>query len=183
MAFAYIGYRIEWKMDPVSNRTLLFVTGYDDKKLNPLNRLAFLLYGAVYLLFSWITVTVCTALLIVKLRQVAKWRAKVANDMNGAWRDRDFSPPSHSDRSIRATKTVITLVGIFIITSLPGSVSLVVSIISREFSVDGTLMYPFRITFSFCVLLSEINSSLNVFVFAAIGAKFRFGLYKLLCIK
>ena len=184
VAFAYVGYRIEWKVDPVSNRTLLFVTGYDHNTLNPLNRIAFLLYGAVYPLFSWFTVTVCTSFLIMKLKkQVATWRKLNVYAITAARRFTHASHPGLSARNIRVTKTVVILAIVFIIATLPVSVSLVVRTLIREFSIDGTLMYPFRITFAISTLLSEFNSSLNVFIFAAVGSKFRNGLKQLLKLK
>ncbi|GFO02070.1 chemosensory receptor a [Plakobranchus ocellatus] len=71
VVFAYTGRKSEWRFDPKRNQTRFFMFENGVKDLDLLNRLAFSLYSAVYPVFSWVSVILCTTFLIIKLRQSA----------------------------------------------------------------------------------------------------------------
>ncbi|GFO35132.1 chemosensory receptor a [Plakobranchus ocellatus] len=183
IVFAYIGIKSEWRPDPLRNESKLFLFLNDGNELSLLNRFAYALYGAVYPVFSWVAVAVSTTFLISKLRQSAAWRkqtlAHLPNLVNGRACP-SFNQQQVSAKTQRVTKTVVIVAVIFIITSLPLSVHLFLSFLVREFSSTGSLRHYFFLSGTFLLLLSELNSSINVIVFAVMGAKFRSALWQLL---
>ncbi|GFO38254.1 peptide receptor gpcr [Plakobranchus ocellatus] len=181
VVFAYIGRKSEWRFDPLRNQTKFYIFGDGVKDLNLLNRFAFVLYGVVYPVFSWVSVIVCTSFLIIKLRRSATWRKQNINDS-----------PIHRDqvherriftRTSRVTKTVVIVAIIFIVCSFPISLNLFYSTFEREYSLNGNLRYLILLNASFILLLSEINSSVNIIVFSVMGTRFRSTLLEILCRK
>ncbi|GFO02069.1 chemosensory receptor a [Plakobranchus ocellatus] len=182
VVFAYTGRKSEWRFDPRLNQTRFFMFENGVRDLNLLNRLAFSLYSAVYPVFSWVSVIVCTTFLIIKLRQSATWRRRNDNAPSDKVIHRNqIEERRISVKANRVTKTVVTVAIIFIVCSFPISISLFFSSLMREFSLSGRLRYLVSLNASFIVVLSEINSSVNIIVFAVMGTRFRSTLLKILC--
>ncbi|GFO38255.1 peptide receptor gpcr [Plakobranchus ocellatus] len=184
VVFAYSGVKAEWRFDPLRNQTRFYIFGDVDKDLNLLNRFAFVLYGAVYPVFSWVSVIMCTSFLIIKLRRSAPWRKRNVTDppmetihRNQVHERRIFT------RTNRVTKTVVIVAIIFIVCSFPISLNLFYSFFEREYSINGNLRYLIILNASFILLLSEINSSVNIIVFTVMGTRFRSTLLEILCRK
>ena len=106
--FGYIGFCFEWHVDTGSNRTALTVLyNNDSNQLTLLNRFAFVLYGAVYPVFSWLTVSVCTTFVAIKLKQSARWRK-----CNAAAASESAQRIRMSSQNMRVTKTIVIIAGL-----------------------------------------------------------------------
>ena len=143
-----------------------------------------ILNGLLYPVFSWVSVTVFTAVLVVKLRQSSnklktfgdKAKAKGADS-----RDKKASQPHHSHlpqekrstRENRITKVVVTVACVFLLCSLPMSAQLVASLAVPGYSRTGSLAYTFQINGMLSVLMAQLNSCLNIIIFTVSGHKFR----------
>ncbi|GFO10090.1 chemosensory receptor a [Plakobranchus ocellatus] len=175
VAFAFFGCTFEWRLDPLRNETRLFMFEGNLKTLNPLNQYAFTLYGVVYPVFSWITVTLCTAFLIAKLRKSARWRKKHLNvPANETPEGNQRSERSEIFlRTSHVTKMNIAIASVFILCSLINSIILLLSSFTDEFFFYGRLRYLFYLSALIAFLMSETNSSVNIIVFAVMGKRFR----------
>ncbi|RUS85785.1 hypothetical protein EGW08_006414 [Elysia chlorotica] len=80
----------------------------------------------------------------------------------------------------RVTKVVVILAVLFLLCSLPMSVNILADFIIPEYSIDGSLRYLHLINGMINVLVTELNSSVNVVVFAVSGHRFRSVLFEIL---
>ncbi|GFO45330.1 chemosensory receptor a [Plakobranchus ocellatus] len=184
VVFAYTGRKSEWRFDPVQNQTRFFMFENGVKDFSLLNRFAIIIYGAVYPVSSWVSVTVCTTFLIIKLRQGAILRKRNTNNPSMEVIHRDQVQERRiPSRTRRVTKTVVIVAIIFIACSFPVALNLFYSSFEREYSLNGSFRYLVMINTSFTYLLSEINSSVNIIVFTMMGTRFRSALFELLCRK
>ncbi|GFO43446.1 chemosensory receptor a [Plakobranchus ocellatus] len=182
IALVLYGCTFEWRLDPLRNETRLFMFEGNFKLLNPLYQYAFTLYGAVYPVFSWITVTVSTTFLIVTLKKSAKWRKAQINGQTNETPERKNGSKRNviSLRTSHIIKTNIVIAGVFILCSLIYSIILVLASFTNEFFFNGKLRYLFYLYAFIAFLLSEINSSVNIIVFAVMGVRFRTTLMQIL---
>ena len=174
IVLAYLPHKFARQVDPDNNSTLLVFYVSTSREVMFLYGLAFLLYGFVYPLSSWVTVFVCTTLFVNRLRQKAAWRKLNARGKT----PRNLGPEASrkqqlSSREDRITKTVVTVASIFIVCSLPISANLFAVLFEEEYHLMGPYRYLYMINSMVCFMLSQLNSSLNVFVFALMGSKFR----------
>ncbi|KAK3764450.1 hypothetical protein RRG08_020358 [Elysia crispata] len=176
LAFVYVFLRFGTTFDPVSNYTTLFSHYHVKNDLNVLNAVSFLLYGAIYPITSWIIVSICTAVLIAKLKQSSTWREAITQSNLGS--------NSNGKRNLvskerRVTKTVVMIACIFIMCSLPISAALVVSLFEREYSMTGSYRAIYLLNTGISLILSELNSSINIIVYAVAWSRFRATLLKI----
>ncbi|RUS82836.1 hypothetical protein EGW08_009412 [Elysia chlorotica] len=178
VVFPYVGLSIETTYDSRRNLTELFLYYNAENELSALNDLGFLLYGAIYPITSWITVSVCTAFLVVQLKRSSRWRKSNTSGNNlptelGRLR-------SAERRERRVTKTVVIIASVFIISSLPFSASLVASVVDRNYSVKGHYRSVFMINTGLLTIFGVANSSINFIVYALTGSRFKSTLVGLL---
>ncbi|GFS16003.1 peptide receptor GPCR [Elysia marginata] len=174
LVLAYIDFKAEMIFDIVA-RNYTAQVAHDRNQLNTPHRFAFFLYGAVYPLVSWISVAIWAAFLIVKLKQSARWRKAHTRDISGpkdSTGERQQRVKS-SNRGNRVTKTVVAIAVTFILCSSPKSATIVISAAWRDFSQDGSLRFSFLTSAITSTVLNEINSSINIVVYALTGSKFR----------
>ncbi|KAK3740235.1 hypothetical protein RRG08_054256 [Elysia crispata] len=175
----YAGFNIEWTFDPERNHTVLHLF-YEDNELNALNRFAVLLYGGFYPVFSWVSVTLCTMFLVIKLRQSARWRERNTGTSNSAGQAGQVDQRAKRNaQTNRVTKTVVTLASLFTVLSLPLSVNIIVTSAFREYSTSGSLRLVFLLNSLIALFFSQLNSVVNIFVFSATMPNFRIALLEL----
>ena len=176
LACLYPGLSLDWQFDPHSNYTNLEIT-FDGESLA--TWIASALYGFVYPVLSWITVAVCTALLVLKVRQSARFKI-----LNSSAAPRPGTGHNQmSTKELRLTKTVLAVAGVFVLLTLPLTVQSISVLIVKGYSPQGPLRYLFQISMLVCLLLSELNSTVNIVVFTVLGFKFRSVLIKMFSFK
>ena len=182
MVFVYIAYRFEWQPDPRTNSSTLNLV-YDERL--GVAETFLILLGVVYPVVSWVTVTFCTSVLVLQLRQSYKWRksntqgAEVSPAGNHAV-TANQSQQQKSTKENHVTKVVVMVAVVFLLCSVPVSANILADLIIPEYSIDGTLRYLHLINGMINVLFTELNSSLNVVVFSVSGQKFRSVLFEIL---
>ena len=175
---------IKFNDDSQSIKTSVIFREYEQPRLNGFQQLLMLLVGLFIPVFSWVSVTICTTFLIVKLKKTVNWR-RVNAQAAPVWstETRGVETSQNQSRSVkekRAVKVVIAVAGIFLICTAPNSAHLLASFVLRDYFIDGSLRYLFAINSMLCMLLTQLNSSINMIVFAVLGYNFRSTLLQVL---
>ncbi|RUS88787.1 hypothetical protein EGW08_003417 [Elysia chlorotica] len=136
VVFAYIGLVTDSTFDAETNITTLNIYYRSEEGRSFFFEVAVVLYGAIYSVLSWTIVTVCTAFLIVKLRQSGHWRKQNATTISPIPTLR--SQGNKNARENRVIKTVVMICSMFIVCSFPISASTLASIVLRDtFSLNS----------------------------------------------
>ncbi|GFO10340.1 peptide receptor gpcr [Plakobranchus ocellatus] len=175
---SYNTLRYERREDPLGNQTRLFLfISNTGKVITPQNMLVRLLYNVAFPVFSWVVVIVNTTFLIIKLKQSANWRKQHLN----------FPTTSATQRTTlrtnRVTKTAVVVASIFIVCTLPISLTFFAWEYLPKLSPTGEFRNVATLGATLAFFLSEVNSSVNIIVFTIMGAKFRSALLQIVCRK
>ncbi|GFN91787.1 peptide receptor gpcr [Plakobranchus ocellatus] len=172
--FAFMGCTVEWRFDRVQNQTRLFMFENNLNTFHPLSQIAFTLYGAVHPVLSGVNTVVSTTFLVIKLRKSATWRKRMLNAPTNEITGRgNFRQNTMSTSTIHVTKSVVTIACVFIVCSLLMSLTVLLAAFTREYFLYGKLRYLFLLNSFIALLLSEINSSVNILIFTIMGSRFR----------
>lgn len=151
-----------WKYKLKSNKTLLGLIFIGDR--DSVSGFVFLLH-AILGISSFLTVTILTIILIIKLEQKSKWRQKstFSNEKSDAITNRD-----------KKTMTMVVLIAvILIICFFPTVTFQTIVFFEQEFSIVGKYSNIFHIMWSFAFLFEAINSSVNIFLYYNMSTKYR----------
>ena len=133
--------------------------------VNKKKSLYFMSSSSVPSFICFFVVFVSTLLLVVKLKQNVEWRSNAAKQSNTS---------SGSAREMKAAKCVVAICTIFIICFTPTIVLVVTGLIYPKFTHQdpylGTLM---RSLYALSILMQVLSSSINIFVYYAMGSKYR----------
>ena len=177
---AYIGVKLDSSFDPGDNRTAVQLYLNDSRNLKAANRIAYYQYGPVYALLSWIVVVICAASLISTPRQSSRRTLTHTRIMSNRAQETGAGAghSNQSNRERRVTRTLVLLACVFFLFILPISLTVSGAAIGREeLSLTGTKRSLFLITAFVSFLFSELNSSLNIVVYALNGSSVRSSLY------
>ncbi|GFR96403.1 chemosensory receptor A [Elysia marginata] len=190
LVFLYLAYRHEWKFNPETNTTT-FTLVYD-KGIGQtmIQGVALFLLTVVYPLFSCVTVTLCSTILVIKLRQSSRWKrlntsgSGVSADTGSGSKATNQSAPhkknTMSKKEVRVTRVVLLVDGVFLVCSLPMVGQLLAIATVPGYSGTGYLNVLYRVNAMVAVVATQLNSSLNVVIFAVSVQKFRFVLIQIL---
>ncbi|GFS05176.1 growth hormone secretagogue receptor 1a [Elysia marginata] len=156
-----------------STSTTLSDSGFHSTLMEELREGVLVLFSVVIPLLSWLCVAVCTVTLSVKLRASARWRRHNCTNVlvTGAAQHRHET--HRSTRADRATKKVIVVAVVFLVCSLPAAGHTFTSFMVRDFSEDGALRYIHQSVLMAASWVTQINGSINLVIFTAMGLRFR----------
>ena len=161
---ALITFPLGWEFDPVKNKSVLGVIPNTSPTALLLGNILLAILSTFIPLPTFITVTVCTILLSVRLQKSKAWR-----DSNNRYGSESTEKQS---KEARAVKMVITIATVFIIASIPSSAHNVYIMAvpggrySRAYYLAGM---------SF-VGVNSINGGANVIIYYRMSRKFRHAL-------
>ncbi|KAK6174899.1 hypothetical protein SNE40_013461 [Patella caerulea] len=141
------------------------------------NQQFFNIYNNVFLavvlrISPMLFITMLTIAIITQMRRRKKWLKDVTHATQN----------SNTEKDIQAmTKMLMTIIFIYIICLLPGSISITTSLIDRRFTARGEFRNELRAVSSISSLLSVLNSSANFVVYIAMNKKFSDILVQMLC--
>ena len=187
VVFVYANIRFFWQLELEINSTTLMQMQDVHRDLTRIRQFILFLYGLLYPLFSWVSVMVCTTVLVVKLRQSTRWRrhnlALTTTERSpGCTLDVDPTPQRkqvHSTKETRITKVVVIVASVFLTCSAPSSASMLATIAVPEYFRTGSLRYLYRLNGMIGILLAQLNSSISILIFTASGQRFRSTLHKM----
>lgn len=156
---SYLG----WRFDASKNQTrigILFTSSRSSVE------------GAVYVLHSvlgiasFTGVILFTTLLVIKLRQSARWRQEATSSSN--------KTGAMSGRDQKTVKMVLVIACVLIACYTPGAViSLAAFIVGPEFNVRGSYVNIAEAMWSVAGSFQAINSSINVFFYYSMSSKYK----------
>ncbi|XP_012945324.1 uncharacterized protein LOC106013629 [Aplysia californica] len=123
---------------------------------------------------AFVTVIICTTILVVQLNSKTKWRSKNVKQATQA--------ENISSRDRKLIKMVVTVSGIFIVLFIPGTVSTSVMIFKPDYGISGKYNNLFFIVWSFFFLLEGVNSTVNIFAYLTMSSKYKAAFCELFCI-
>lgn len=159
---------VDWKFFPDRNQTLLalvFTTQRD--AVEGVLYFAHAIFGIV----SFFAVVLLTCILIFKLEQKNNWRksASVKNEKSESLSSKD-----------KATMFMVILIaGVLIICYTPSVVLLSTTFFVPEFSVRGSYYNMYYSFWTIAILLENVNSSANIFLYYKMSTKYRLTFNKL----
>lgn len=152
----------DWAYYQPRNRTLLRLLFTHNRE--SVLGLVFVLNSTLGLL-SFLAVTLCTAILVWKLKVMARWR------QNSTFNLDQFCSFSLRDR--KTVNMIVLIATILIICYTPGTVFLMITFFVPEFSVVGRYSNVFLAAWTFGLLLEVINSSVNIFLYYKMSTRYR----------
>ena len=168
----YASCDFDWKVNPQDNSTILIV----NRNIESLgSKITMVVYGMIYPSVSWITVALCTAFLIHRLRRNARWRnvnASTAQNSGTILR-------RMSVRENRLTRVVVAITCAFIICTLIAHAHALCLLILPGYSPEGTHLCLYMMAILTLLNLNQVNSSVNIVVFTILGSRFRYALVKM----
>ncbi|GFS03690.1 chemosensory receptor A [Elysia marginata] len=185
MVSIYVAFRFDIQVDPQTNSTVWTLYWEKESTADALREIALLLFGMIFPVFSWLVVAICTAILTFKLKQSSKWRRQNAQSPV-VWHTNTANihrtrKQGLAEKERRLTKVVVLVAAIFLACSVPTSAQLLARLTLPEYGIGGNLSYLYLVNGSICVLMNQLNSSINIFVYASLGQNFRAALRQVLC--
>lgn len=160
----YFVNKLEWRFDPVKNRTILGITFTKHREI--VESVTFLVHSVALSTFFLISVGVCTIVLIVMLNKKTKWRQKsIATGVSKV--------EVSSAKEKKIVKMITMISTIFVVCFIPASANFFMMTYDPEFSISGRLQNLFFTTWSIAFVTGAINSSVNIFVYFKMSTKFR----------
>ncbi|KAH9507557.1 hypothetical protein Btru_051466 [Bulinus truncatus] len=143
----YYTARFASKFIPDKNTTLLGITFIQDR--NDIEIVSFHINNLLPLT-AFLLIIAGTSILVLKLKQISKWRLKVA----AVNRSEEML-----SRDTKIVKMVVFLSTIFISCYLPGTIVFIWMMLDPELRLDGKHSYMFEAAFATLFLLEALNSS------------------------
>ncbi|XP_025097944.1 uncharacterized protein LOC112566165 [Pomacea canaliculata] len=116
---------------------------------------------------TFVIVSLATAMTVMKLMSATRWREQTSSATSGS-----------RDRQAGATKMLVLVSCLYIITMAPSVACIVTRFIIRDFSPYGRYYYGYMSVTMITEKMSWINNAVNFFVYLAQSSRFRQNLIK-----
>ena len=172
---SFFTWRLKWTFDHARNETIL---RFDTKPLVNfpvrfyLDRFL-LTYLIIVVHFTGLTILwICTIALAITLHRNIKTRESSLGQSKTV---------ASQEKNIRVIKMVILIAAVYLICSTPKTLCSLMASFNENFNVQGLYFRSYMITIVCCVLLSLVNSSVNIFIYFNMSTKFREIVEKMVC--
>lgn len=152
----------EWRFFPDTNRTLLTMA-FTKSRQKVVGVVFFL--SSVTGLTSFAVVVVFTAVLVLKLRHISKWRkdAVVGADNSGSLAGRDR----------KTMKMIVVISSILIVCYTPGTMITMATFLEPEFMLQRRYQNMCFAMWSVAFVFQAVNSSINIFLYYKMSTRYR----------
>ncbi|KAK6976088.1 G-protein coupled receptor [Biomphalaria glabrata] len=154
---------LEWKTDPLSNRTVLGMgmsTYYAEVATVSVVSVASLF------LTSFVIIILTTVVLAAVLNKKSKWRQRSGN--YGKNRSKYIG-----NRDITLSKTIVLLSSVLIVSYLPYTVNCLLMAVLDGFDLYGKYNNLFIVMWSISWLFETLNSTSSIFIYYSMSTKYR----------
>ncbi|GFO25760.1 chemosensory receptor a [Plakobranchus ocellatus] len=161
---SYIGFPFKWVFSSAQNRTILAVVPFETPLRYISSRGLLLYYGTILHSIALLIVWVCTIYLAVGLKKIATTRKEYFKHSIS----KDDKQKEH-----RVIKSVFLLAVTYLACSTPTAATLLVPHFEPEFSSIKGLRRISLVSLFSSGLLTQLNSSANLFILLYVGSKYR----------
>lgn len=163
--------RLSFEFVPERNKTLLALVYSPDRE--SIERVSFLINNVTIPFGAFVTIIICTTILVTSLRKKTRWRkTSVASSKSEAFSSRDE----------KISQMVVMISVLFIVCFIPVSILFIVMVVWPAFSLDGSQRNIFIVMFSFAFILESANSAMNIFIYYRMSSKYRSVFRRLFCL-
>ena len=164
-----------WKFNDERNRTLLGIVHSNSAAIVLLHKICLLVISTILPFVTFFSVSVCTILLSLSLRQSKAWRDANKQTSSNVKTSVESSSKSTGEQSKedKAVKMIITIATVFIVTNLPSCVHVITVVTVPGFHIGLRYFRLFNIVGMSYVGVNSINSGANVIIYYKMSRKFR----------
>lgn len=179
---AYVSLGLEWRFYPQKNRTLIGLAYHMDAYRRKItDAVSYAVNGVLMPMTCFLSVVVCTAVLVVKLNQQTSWRQTNASAASQGQVLKTERVVNTKER--RVATMVVFISAIFIASFVPAVCIFVAGYIEPQLSYDGRYKHLFLVTLSISFTAEAINSSINIFVYFSMSTKYRETFLQMFCLQ
>ncbi|GFR70645.1 chemosensory receptor B [Elysia marginata] len=183
MITVYFRYPLGWRFFPEQNRSLLGILPMNDTTVET-SFLIFQAYSSIVLpISSFVLVTFCTILLSVNLRRSKAWRDSNRGNKKQTSPASESEPSTEASKENKAIKMVVAIATVFIISSIPSCIHIIVVMMVPEFDITGRYANIFIVTGNAFFVGDTINCSANIIIYYNMSSKFRQAAQELFSVK
>lgn len=157
-------------LDPIRNKTLHGISLSTDR--NDIETVSFVVNNLVPT-SAFVTVIVCTIILVQKLKSKAKWRRQ----STGVGQADNLT-----DRDTKVIKMVVLISTVFILCYSPGAVVFIWVMVDPEMRIDGKHVDLLYANFSTLFHLESINASVNIFIYLRMSSRYKNSFLQTFCL-
>ena len=177
MITVYFRYPLGLRFFPEQNCSLLGILPINDTVIET-SFIIFQIYSSTILPISaFVIVTVCTIFLSINLRRSKMWRESNRGDKKRLEQATDASQSAFSNKETsketKAIKMVVVIATVFIISSIPSCIHIVVVMVFPDFDIAGPYADIFIVSGNAFFVVDTINCSANVIIYYKMSSKFR----------
>ena len=179
----FIASPVGWTFDAETNRTVLDILPVAGAIKSLLEGIFTVIVAIIIPFFTFFIVVLCTILLSLSLQKSKAWRDKNKNTSSTGTDipDKDSKLPLKKPKEIRAVKMMITIAIVFIVSSIPSCIHVILAMVVPGFSVYGRFSRLFDLIGMFSVGVNSINSGVNVIIYYRMSNKFRQAMRGVVC--
>ena len=179
----FIRYPIGWTFDPERNTTIVDAIPFTDPMAILFEEIFIVVLATIIPFLTFSAVLLCTILLSLSLQKSRAWRDKnritsvMASDTPG----QNPKLALTQSKEIRAVKMMITIATVFIVSSTPSCVHVILAMVVPGFTVYGRLNRLYDVIGLSSVGVNSINSGVNVIIYYRMSYKFRQAVLGMFC--
>lgn len=153
-----------WKFNAERNKTIVGLIFINQEKRMAIENVSFAINNVLVPLTSYLCVSACTSVLVIKLKQKAQWRNENSSGkaFNGQTRDH------------RAARMIVLICAMFIACFLPSTVMFAAMAADPRFDIyHGEYRNFTKTLFSFSCVSKPLNSSVSAAIYFKMSSKYR----------
>ncbi|KAK6985659.1 G-protein coupled receptor 139 [Biomphalaria glabrata] len=158
----YLGLVVTWRFDSFSNRTILSMPFETNDGYAYIIAIANV--HSFIQLVTYALIIACTIVLAEELRKQSKWRLKAAQS-------NDISSKVARKKVNKTIRMIASMAVIYIVCYSTSVFQLVFCAVVPDY--PWTMYAMYWIVFSFAILMESVNSSVGIFLYYTMSAKFR----------
>lgn len=158
--------RLVWKFYPEKNRTMLGIMYIKDRE--KLERISQVLNNVVLQCIAFISVVVCTVVLIVQLNRKAKWRQQTAKGEKATL-----------GKDKKVIKMISFIAVIFLVSNFPSCMVFIAMTCTPQLHPSGVNYNMFYVIWAVVYVMEALNSTVNIFIYVKMSSKYKLIFYKM----
>lgn len=167
----YVVSRLDMAFVPSRNKTLVALIHTANRET--VKKMSHIINNTVIPIMAFVIISVCTVILVIKLRQTTKWRQKATSYVQA-----DLT----SHRTQKVTKMVVMISSLFIACFIPLSILFISITFVPSLNIDGRNLGTVLLVGGTGTILESINAGMNIFIYYHMSSKYREAFHETFCL-